>query len=89
LLDVEWSTRSLTDLAKIFAYISRFNPSAAAKLYGRLVRAADSLAEVPDRGRIRGRARELVVVPPYVVRYRVEAKRVVIVRIRHGARRPL
>ncbi|MDO8295684.1 MAG: hypothetical protein Q7T19_04500 [Caulobacter sp.] len=32
--------------------------------------------------------RELVTVRPYILRYRVSVKRVVIVQIRHGARRP-
>ncbi len=47
--------------------------------------AADSLEEFADRGRAADeRHRELLAVWPYIIRYRIEAKRVVILRIRHG-----
>lgn len=53
----------------------------------RLIEAADSLAQFPERGRDAGNGRrELVTVWPYILRYRVEAERVVILRVRHGAR---
>ncbi len=71
-------------------YIGQFNPSAASRLAGRLVATAESLAEFSERGRpIGGNRREMVVVWPYVIRYRVDADRVVILRIRHGAQKPL
>jgi toxin ParE1/3/4 len=48
---------------------------------------ADSLAEFSDRGREAGEGRtEMTVVWPYVLRYRVEAETVIVLRIRHGAR---
>ena len=48
---------------------------------------ADSLAEFPDRGRDVGDGRrEMTTVRPYVLRYRVEDERVIVLRIRHGAR---
>jgi plasmid stabilization system protein ParE len=52
-----------------------------------LIAFADSLAEFPHRGRTAedGR-REMTIVRPYVLRYRVEGETVVILRIRHGAR---
>lgn len=52
----------------------------------RLKLAAASLAEFPERGRVSGSLRELATVPPYLIRYRVGAGVVQIVRIRHGAR---
>jgi len=52
----------------------------------RLKLAAASLADHPDRGRVTGRLRELATIPPYLIRYRVTADAVTIVRIRHGAR---
>ena len=33
--------------------------------------------------------RELATIPPYLIRYRVLDDRVLILRVRHGARRPL
>ena len=54
----------------------------------RLRLAAISLAEHPERGRQVGRFRELAIVPPYLIRYRVTAGGVQIIRIKHGAQRP-
>jgi toxin ParE1/3/4 len=53
----------------------------------RLTALANSLADFPERGRDAGKGRrELTVLPPYILRYRVEAERVIILRVRHGAR---
>ncbi len=51
----------------------------------RLKLAAASLAENPDRGRQVGWLRELATVPPYLIRYRIVAMQVQIIRIKHGA----
>lgn len=51
--------------------------------------AAESLVEFPDRGRLlRAGIRELVAVPPYVIRYAVTEDEVRIIKIRHSAQRP-
>jgi len=70
------------------SYVGQFSPIAAQRLAQRLTRAANSLAEHADRGRSIGRLRELTVISPYLVRYRVTADTVYILRIRHGARLP-
>lgn len=86
---VIWSDRSRQDLQNIDAYIGQFAPLAAQRFTGRLVAAVESLATHPHRGRPAGRyARELVVIAPYLVRYRVTAEAVQIIRIKHGAQRP-
>ncbi len=55
----------------------------------RLKRAGDSLSEMPERGRLAHRGlRELAVVYPYLIRYRVRDQHVEIARIKHGAQRP-
>jgi len=85
-----WSPRAAEDLRSIRDYIGQFNPSAAARFAARLVATAESLAEFSERGRpVSAKRRELVVVWPYIIRYRIDSDRVVILRIRHGARRPL
>jgi plasmid stabilization system protein ParE len=59
---------------------------AAARLAERLIALADSLALYPDRGGEAGEGRrEMTVAWPYILRYRAEADRVVILRIRHRA----
>jgi plasmid stabilization system protein ParE len=80
--------RAVRDLNGIHAYIGLFAPQAADRFTARLIAAVESLAEQPNRGRSVGRFRELVAVSPYVVRYRVKARAVEIIRIRHGARPP-
>jgi plasmid stabilization system protein ParE len=79
--------RATRELETIRAYISEVNPHAAQRLTLRLLEAADRLSEFPDRFRASGSARELVVVRPYVIRYRVRADHVLILRVRHGAQR--
>lgn len=49
--------------------------------------AANSLSEHPERGREMSRGlRELTVVHPYLIRYRIRDDTVTILRVRHGAR---
>ena len=54
----------------------------------RLRNAGESLAHFPERGRARRGWRELVVVRPYIIRYRLMGERVEIITIRHGAQAP-
>jgi toxin ParE1/3/4 len=83
---IAWSVLARDDLRRIRDYIGAFNPTAARRLSLALVEAADSLVTFPERGRpLGGGRRELVVVWPYVIRYRVSGPDVQILRIRHGA----
>ena len=89
--EVVWSDRALADFEAIVAYIVRqARPLAAQRLGQKLLNAGDSLADAPGRGRAikRGR-RELTIVAPYLIRYRIEAERVIILEVRHTARRPV
>ena len=86
---IVWTDEAVGNLEAIATYISAFNPAAAARLAGRLIDLADSLAEYSERGRDAGNGRrEMTVVWPYVLRYRVEGDTVFILRIRHGAQEP-
>ena len=85
---IDWSLRSRRDLDAIRAYIEQHAPLAAARLADALVLTAEGLATHPHRGRrVEGAVRELVVVRPYLIRYRVTSNAVQIMRIKHGARR--
>jgi len=85
-VEVVFSAAAVADLVWIRSYIGHFNPSAARRMAERLKAAAYSLAEFPDRGRPRSNgARELAVIPPYVMVYDVTPSRVTILRIWHGA----
>jgi len=88
-LRVIWSARAIRDLAGIDSYIGQFAPLAAQRFTARLVAIVMSLDSNPHRGRPVSRGvRELVVISPYLIRYRVTAEGVQILRIRHGARQP-
>jgi len=87
--DIVWSKRSERDLESIHAYIGQVAPLAAQRFALRLLAAVESLGDSPHRGRlVRGSVRELVAIPPYVIRYRIKAGSVEIVRIKHGAQQP-
>jgi toxin ParE1/3/4 len=87
LREIVWTDEAIGHLEAIVTYTAAFNPSAADRLGERLVELADSLSEFSERGRDAGNgAREMTIVWPYVLRYWVEAERVIILRIRHGAR---
>lgn len=84
---IVWTDEAIAQLDGIGAYIAMDDPLAAAALADRLIALADSLAEFPHRGRVaEGNSREMTNVWPYIVRYRVDRDRVIILRIRHGAR---
>jgi toxin ParE1/3/4 len=86
---IVWSRAAREDVRRIRDYIRQFNPPAANRVAAVLIEAADSLAELPERGRqIRAGRRELVAVWPYVIRYRVDDFAVMIVRVRHGRQGP-
>jgi toxin ParE1/3/4 len=86
---IVWSQRSRRDLNGIHAYIGQFAPLAAQRFAARLIAAVEALAQHPERGvSVKGRVRELLVIAPYRIRYRVVDDAVQIIRIRHGAQRP-
>ena len=80
----------MTQLRAIRAYVEQFNPEAARRLAARLVAAGNSLRNFPRTGRpVPGTdMRELVTVPPYIIRYEVIRNQVHVLRIRHSSRRP-
>jgi len=87
---VVWTATALRGVARIYDYLSEFNPQAARLMADALLSAGDSLVHFPHRGRpvANSTMRELVSVPPYIIRYRIARDEVMILRIRHGARRP-
>jgi toxin ParE1/3/4 len=89
-MQVIWSPASLSDIGRAYNYIVDFNPRAAAELARRLKEAGNALSDFPERGRpIGGGRRELLVIWPYAIRYRITGRRVQILRVRHGAQKPL
>ena len=87
---VTLSAQALRELDSIDVHIrTQDAPLAAEALGARLMRAIEDLEVFPLRGRvIRRGLRELVTVRPYIIRYRIQAGTVQVIRIRHGAQRP-
>jgi plasmid stabilization system protein ParE len=85
---VVWTRRAARDVRTIRAYVRQFAPIAADRLAERLFAAGNSLAEHPDRGRPLGKTRrELTIVWPYLLQYRLKAGAIEILSVRHGARK--
>jgi toxin ParE1/3/4 len=89
-MQVIWTEPALEGIVRAYDYIFAFNPRAAMQVADTLRAEGDSLEDFPHRGRpVLGTGlRELVSAYPYIIRYRVEGDRVVILRVRHAARRP-
>lgn len=87
---VIWSPAALRHVVHAYEYLEDFNPAAATALAEALLAACDSLQDFPYRGRLVPGTdlRELLTVPPCLIRYQVVGDTVRILRVRHGARRP-
>ena len=86
-MEIVWAPLALARLAEIRAYVALDNEEAAGRLAARIVAVVEALREHPYLGRV-GRepgTRELVVgSTPYLIIYRVRAKRLLILTIWHG-----
>jgi plasmid stabilization system protein ParE len=91
-MKVRFTPRAFSDLDIIRTYIGQFNPAAAGQVVSLIEAVCKRLGEFPESGQ---RADELdtrvAFSPryPYRIYYRVTAEQVVILHIRHAARRPL
>jgi toxin ParE1/3/4 len=88
-VEIVWSPLARARLREIRAYVAQDKPDAAAKLATRIVSLVEALREHPYLGRAGSEpgVRELVVGgTPYLIFYRVQAERVTITTIWHGAR---
>lgn len=89
MVQVVWTRRALADLEAIRIYVGEFSPLASQRFARRLVEAGEALRAQPERGRaIAGGRRELTIIAPYLIRYRVRADAIEILTVRHGARAP-
>ena len=87
--EVVWTDVALLPIHQTHTFIAKINPDAAARVVRDLRDDGDSLSEQPRRGRpVPGtRVRELAVVPPYLMRYRIAGTSVMIRPVRQTSRR--
>lgn len=89
---VEITKPAIADLAEIVKYIAHDRPQAAARTGDKLIAKAESLSQMPLRGRLvpERRAQDCreLILKPYRIIYRVkqEMNLVQVLRIWHGAR---
>jgi addiction module RelE/StbE family toxin len=87
---VAWTRLALKDLDSAYGYIADENPSAAARTIERIRKAVTAVSRHPEigrPGRVEG-TRELIIPgTPFIVAYRVKAKRIELLSVIHGARR--
>ena len=89
-MEIIWREVAILSLERARAYIAQDNPTAAQRVYERILSAVRNLADMPNMGRP-GRVedtRELVVVnTPYILAYTVLDEQVVIIAIQHSAQK--
>jgi len=89
---IQWLPRALVDLEQVGDYLRMQAPEVESRIVLQIYDSIGSLAEMPLRGRPMNRngVRQLLLIDiQYVITYRVLASSVQILRIRHGARKPL
>ncbi|MHB8284567.1 MAG: type II toxin-antitoxin system RelE/ParE family toxin [Caulobacteraceae bacterium] len=79
-----WTAEARANLIAVHDYIGQFSPLNAQRFSLRLIKAVESLAEFPERGRPVSGGRDYTAIWPYIVRYRVTTGEIIILRIRHG-----
>jgi toxin ParE1/3/4 len=86
-MQIVWTEQAITDLAEIEAHIERDKPQAAERVAAHLLSSVEHLAEFPHLGRQgrRSGTRELII-PPYVITYRLRPDRLEILSVWHGRR---
>ncbi|MDR5740244.1 MULTISPECIES: type II toxin-antitoxin system RelE/ParE family toxin [unclassified Caballeronia] len=86
---VDWRPRARRSLQSIYDHIEEDNPAAADFVFEALIAAAASLPDHPyvyREGR-KPNTREMVVMPNYIIVYRVKRDRIQIVNVLHARRR--
>lgn len=90
MISIRWLPKAKDDLQRLYDFIEKHNPDAAARAVNTLVDAADALIEFPEKGRPWEEMdgfRELFVTfgaRGYVIRYRIDEDHIVIVRVWHS-----
>ena len=89
-MELIWLPETQEDIQRLFDFLVRVNPEAAARAIRLIQQGADALLEHPEMGRPMDddtRRRELFLpfgASAYVLRYRLEGETIVVIRVWHG-----
>jgi toxin ParE1/3/4 len=86
-MEIVWTAQAVADLAEIEQYIEQERPEAARRVAAHLLGSVEHLAEFPQLGKPGPRpGMRSLVVPPYVISYRVRSRRLEILSVWHSRR---
>jgi toxin ParE1/3/4 len=88
-MQLVWTPAAREDLRGIRAYVAQHDPGAAKRVGVRVRRTARRLLAMPRSGPpgpLPGTRQIVVTGTPYLMPYRIEADRVVVLRVLHGRR---
>lgn len=87
-MQIVWTGQAISDLEEIEQYIEQDKPEAAERVAAHLWSSVEHLAEFPKLGKPgpRPEMRSLVI-PPYVISYRVRSQLLEVLSVWHGRRR--
>jgi toxin ParE1/3/4 len=86
-MQIEWTEQALSDLSEIEHYIEQERPRAAQRVAAHLWTSVEHLAEFPRLGKPGRRpGTRTLIIPPFVISYRVRSERLEILSIWHGRR---
>ena len=91
-MKVKFARPALAELDAIFAYIHQRNPIAAGQVVARVREIAAQLGRFPDMGHPKYKPGVRMITVrryPYLIFYTVANDEVLILSVRHGARRPI
>jgi toxin ParE1/3/4 len=92
-VNARYSSRAIRDLADIAEYLVKRSPSGAQSVERRIRKTVELIAAFPGSGRTLEQRPAIRVMPvgryPYLVFYTLSGDEIVILHIRHGARKPV
>ncbi len=86
---LDWSNEAVAQLSELRAYIKQHNPQVASAIVARIREMTKTLSEFPQSGQVdEATHTRVLTVPrtPYRLYYVVQADRILIVSVWHGAR---
>ena len=90
-MKVRYSSRATSDIAHIAEYLVERSPSGARSVDGSIRKTVDLIAAFPGSGRTLEQRPTIRVMPvgryPYLIFYTLRGDEIVILHIRHGARK--